>query len=93
MLTKDYRGLKLCEACWNGNHFVRKISPPEVICACLRMGCQCPCSIMELDKASIAATQRRFRKANLQLQAQIPDTGAGYSHINPQDRKVDGRNQ
>lgn len=40
-LTKDARGLLLCNPCWDGEHDHKARGGP--VSRCLRGGCQCPC--------------------------------------------------
>lgn len=43
-LKKDYRGLLLCEPCWNNQHNHKEWGTKrKVIVDCLQNGCQCPC--------------------------------------------------
>lgn len=38
-----YTGLKLCDPCWNGQHFHRSKELNQVITDCLGGRCECPC--------------------------------------------------
>jgi hypothetical protein len=52
----DGRGMKLCNACWNGCHFVRKKNragkpTSQRISNCGRGECECPCvKLLEEEK-------------------------------------------
>ena len=39
----DYRGLKLCDSCWNGNHYITDEVLHKKVANCIGGECQCPC--------------------------------------------------
>jgi hypothetical protein len=46
---RDYKGMKLCDNCWNGKHYAFKDKNDRgklinKYCACNGCGCECPCA-------------------------------------------------
>lgn len=59
-LHRDYKGLLLCELCWDGAHFGHKLNSKgertsTKFSRCLQGGCECPCR-------EILAEQKAKRK-------------------------------
>jgi hypothetical protein len=71
-LKTDHRGLKLCEACWNGMHFTTRLkSRGPRICLCALGDCECPCRNMQKDWAEqlqkMKAERRKVRESQLSI--------------------------
>lgn len=52
---RDYKGLALCEACWNGSHCHRSVGGKgnltnKIIVDCLGGACECPCRELLAEK-------------------------------------------
>lgn len=71
----DFRGLHLCDSCWNGNHFV-KGETGGLINNCGFGNCQCPCSTMQRNRAEQLFARKQQWAENKQKQQVIPDVGA-----------------
>jgi hypothetical protein len=75
MLTKDFRGLKLCEACWNGVHRIRAHNPERWVIHCKGMGCECPCTQLEASQSDFNRRIRAMREQAKRSQITIPNSG------------------
>lgn len=54
IVGKDYKGMTLCEHCWNGAHYSYETNSDGKrvgkLSNCLEGGCQCPCREMLSEK-------------------------------------------
>lgn len=61
----DYRGLRLCDSCWNGTHFHRAVGrtgklQSKVVVDCTGGDCECPCrELLAERKAKIVQVSQR----------------------------------
>ena len=83
-LTKDYRGLNLCEPCFNGHHFGLKIgkrvgaegAEDRSVCKCQENGCECPCSRMAGAQMRETIRKRTAKIAAKKAQMSLLETEA-----------------
>ena len=47
---KDFKGQKLCESCWNGNHYITDTVTKKKIANCFGEPCECHCVRMMQEK-------------------------------------------
>ena len=67
---KDWRGLHLCDACWNGMHFVTD-DLGKKINNCNHGECECPCQKMQQNQADENWSRKQKRLANQKAQTSI----------------------
>ena len=68
----DYRGLRLCEGCWDGLHFTTRLKGPK-ICLCALGDCQCPCRNMQKNWAEQLRKMKAEREKTKKSQGSIPE--------------------
>jgi hypothetical protein len=93
IVGKDYRGLRLCEACWNGVHWTKQKMRGDdgkfhrtAVNHCERGTCQCPCPQLPADRSGINLALRKKAEENRKMQQALPDAGPCYEHVHPEDR-------
>lgn len=73
-VKQDYRGLCLCEPCWNGVHF-RKGERGQRICQCNLGLCDCPCSQMKDNQQEVSRNAKAKRLASKAAQQDMSAFG------------------
>lgn len=81
ILTKDFRGIKLCDPCWNGNHWTKAVKGREAVNHCLHGGCECPCPTLPADASWIGKRQRETAKKNREAQQSLLDVPKLYKRV------------